>query len=237
MTRIVQSSRYTYGRPRVQSERHAQGESGSRKRVARRMKPAGLAARMKRRFKVAPVQTPKAPPAPNLLKQNFTAHAPNPVWVADITSVHTGEGARYVAAVLDLFSRRIVGLARSDRMTSDLVISATHQALTHRQPSKALIHPSDRGSQYTRANFQKLLKAHGITASLSSTRCCFDHALPESFFHTLKTEPVYFEDFQTRAQAKLSIFEYVQVFYNQLESIQPWAISLRPCSRHNKPIR
>ena len=120
-----------------------------------------------------------------------------------------------VAAVLDLFSRRIVGLAMSERMTDDLVITVLQQALTHRQPGTGLIHHSDRGSQYASKNFRHLLKTYGITASMSGTGNCFDNAAMESFFHTLKTEHVYFEHYFTRELAKQSIFEYVEVFYNR----------------------
>jgi len=120
-----------------------------------------------------------------------------------------------VAAVLDLFSRRIVGLSMSDRMTADLVVSAVNQAVTHRQPGQGLIHHSDRGSQYTSGDFRKLLHQHGITASMSSTGCCFDNAAAESFFHTLKTEHVYHETCRTREEAQVSIFEYVEAFYNR----------------------
>lgn len=213
--KIFEASRCTYGSPRIRPELQAQGESCSRKRVARLMKRAGLVPKMTRRFKLTTRQNPKAKAAPNLLKQNFTAAKPNQIWVADITYIRTWEGWLYVAAVLDLFSRRIVGLAMSEHMTADLVVSAVHQAITHRQPGQGLIHHSDKGSQYTSSDFQKLLKAKGITASMSGTGNCFDNAAAESFFHTLKTEHVYFEDYQTREQAKVSIFEYIETFYNR----------------------
>jgi transposase InsO family protein len=212
---IFEASRRTYGSPRIRPELKAQGENCSRKRVARLMKRAGLVAKMTRRFKVTTKQNPKAKAAPNLLKQNFTAAKPNQAWVADITYIHTWEGWLYVAAVLDLFSRRIVGLAMSERMTADLVVSAVNQAITHRQPGQGLIHHSDRGSQYTSGDFQKLLKTKGITASMGSTGRCYDNAAMESFFHTLKTEHVYHETYETREQAKVSIFEYTEAFYNR----------------------
>jgi putative transposase len=213
--KIFEASRRTYGSPRIRPELQAQGESCSRKRVARLMKRAGLAAKMKRGFKTTTQVNPKAKAAPNLLKQDFTAAKPNQVWVADITYVRTWEGWLYVAAVLDLFSRRIVGLAMSEHMTADLVVSAVHQAVTHRKPEQGLIHHSDRGSQYTSSDFQKLLKAKGIVASMGSTGRCYDNAAAESFFHTLKTEHVYHETYLTREQAKLSIFEYIETFYNR----------------------
>jgi putative transposase len=135
--------------------------------------------------------------------------------VADITYVATMEGWLYVAAVMDLFSRRIVGLAMNDRMTADLVSDAVKQAITHRRPETGLLHHSDRGCQYTSLSFQQLLKINGITVSMSGTGNCFDNAAMESFFHTLKTEHVYFEWYRTREEAKQSIFEYIEIFYNR----------------------
>lgn len=213
--RIHVTSRQTYGSPRVFSELREAGEGCSRKRVAKIMKNNGIAAKMKRRFKITTRANPQAMPAPNLLKQDFAASKPNQRWVADLTYVATEEGWLYVAAVLDLFSRRIVGLSMSDRMTSDLVVLALQQAITHRQPEKGLMHHSDRGTQYTSQVFRDLLKKYCIIASMSGGGNCYDNAAMESFFHTLKTEHVYFEAYKTRGQAKQSIFEYVEVFYNR----------------------
>jgi len=212
---IHEASRHTYGSPRVHAELLDDGEICSRKRVAKIMHKAGIVAKMKKRFKVTTRANPDAMPAPNLLQQNFTADKPNQRWVADFTYVSTQEGWLYVATVLDLFSRRIIGLSMSDRMATDLVASALQQALIHRRPPDDLIHHSDRGSQYTSTAFRKLLKQHNITASMSSTGNCYDNAAMESFYHTLKTEHVYFECYKTRAEAKRSIFEYVEVFYNR----------------------
>lgn len=212
---IHQASRQTYGSPRICAELREEGETCSRKRVSKIMKTSGIAAKMKKRFKVTTRANPKALVAPNLLQQDFTAKMPNQRWVADFTYVATQEGWLYVAAVLDLFSRRIVGLAMSDRMTDDLVIAALQQALLHRQPDAGLTHHSDRGSQYTSKDFRELLKKYCIIASMSGTGNCYDNAAMESFFHTLKTEHVYFEFYNTREQAKQSIFEYVEVFYNR----------------------
>ena len=215
---IHTESRKTYGSPRIHAELRSQGETCSRKRVARLMKKAGIEAKMKKRFKVTTKANPKAKVAPNLLNQNFTADAPNQRWVADFTYVSTQEGWLYVATVLDLFSRRIVGLAMSERMTTSLVSGALQQALLHRKPPVNLIHHSDRGSQYTSHDFQKLLKKHGIIASMSGAGNCYDNATQESFYHTLKTEHIFFEWYETRQQAKESIFEYVEVFYNRKRS-------------------
>lgn len=211
-----EASRQTYGSPRIWAELRESGELCSRKRVSKIMKKYEIVAKMKKRFKkVTTRANPKAIAAPNVLQQDFSARFPNQRWVADFTYVRTQEGWLYVATVLDLFSRRIVGLAMSERMTDDLVISALEQALIHCQPAAGLVHHSDRGSQYTSKAFQHLLKTHGIVASMSGTGNCYDNAAMESFYHTLKTEHVYFEYYKTRAEAKQSIFEYVEVFYNR----------------------
>ncbi len=212
---IHKDSRQTYGSPRIHAALGHQNEVCSRKRVARLMKKIGLQAKMKKRYKITTQQNPKATAAPNLLRQNFTAEMPNLRWVTDITYIATAEGWLYVAAVLDLFSRRIVGLAMSERMTVDLVLSALNQAVIHRKPTEGLMHHSDKGSQYTSKDFQKQLKVHSMVVSMSGAGNCYDNAAMESFFHTLKTEHTYFEHYVTREQAKQSIFEYVEVFYNR----------------------
>lgn len=212
---IHAKSRATYGSPRVHAVLKREGESCSRKRVASLMKQNQLQAKMKKRFKKTTIVNPKAVAAPNLLNQHFIAEQANQRWVADITYVATAEGWLYVAAVLDLFSRKIVGLAMGERMTDDLVIAALEQALLHRKPQPGLMHHSDKGSQYTSRDFQHLLKLHQIVVSMSGTGNCYDNAAMESFFHTLKTEHVYFEHYLTREQAKSSIFEYIEVFYNR----------------------
>ena len=208
-------SRGTYGSPRIHAELTARGNNCSRKRVCRLMKIAGIQAKMKKRFKVTTKNDIKAKTAPNLLQQDFTATMPNQCWVADITYVATAEGWLYMAAILDLFSRRIVGLAMSERINTDLISAALSQAITHRNPAAGLVHHSDKGCQYTGSAFQKLLKINDIICSMSSTGNCYDNAVAESFFHTLKTEHIYFEHYETREQAKQSIFEYVEVFYNR----------------------
>ena len=212
---IHKQSREIYGSPRIHAELNAMGDFYSRKRIALMMKKEGIQAKMKKRFKKTTIVNPKAKAATNLLNQDFTAEKPNQRWVADVTYVATMEGWLYVAVVLDLFSRRIVGLSMSDRMTADLVLKALEQAVLHRQPDKGLVHHSDRGSQYTSKDFQSLLLLYGMVASMSGTGNCYDNAAMESFFHTLKTEHIYFEYYLTREQAKQSIFEYTEVFYNR----------------------
>lgn len=211
---IHDASRHTYGSPRIHAELGCQGETCSRPRVARLMKYAGIQAKMAARYKVTTRANPKAPAAPNLLMQDFTAKAPNQRWVTDITYVATAQGWLYVAAVLDLFSRRIVGLSMSATMTTELVLNALNQAVIHRRPAAGLTHHSDKGSQYTSKDFRKRLAEHGMLASMSGTGNCYDNAAMESFFHTLKTEHIYFEHYATREHARQSIFEYVEVFYN-----------------------
>lgn len=212
---IHKDSRQTYGSPRIHAQLKSQGERCSRKRVAHIMHREGLRAKMNKRFKVTTKANPKAKTAPNILQQDFTAASPDQCWVADITYVATAQGWLYVAAILDLFSRHIVGLAMSERMTTDLISSALEQAVTHRKPDVGLTHHSDKGCQYTSREFKILLKKYGMIASNSGTGNCYDNAAMESFFHTLKTEHIYFENYQTREQAKQSIFEYVEVFYNR----------------------
>lgn len=213
--KVHKESRGTYGSPRIHAELLEQGETCSRKRTAKLMHDAGIQAKMKKRFKITTKVNPKAQAAPNLLQQDFTAVTVNQRWVADMTYISTEEGWLYVAAVLDLYSRRIVGLAMSDRMTTDLVTTALQQALIRRNPGTGLIHHSDRGCQYTSHQFQALLKEKGMIVSMSGTGNCYDNAAMESFFHTLKTEHVHFERFKTRQQAQNSVFEYIEVFYNR----------------------
>ena len=215
---VHKESRETYGSPRIHAQLVLQGEHCSRKRIARLMNIEGIQAKMKRRFRVTTQVDLLAKKAPNLLQQNFASEKPNQRWVADITYIATAEGWLYVAAILDLFSRRIVGLAMGERITTELVKNALKQAINHRRPDKGLIHHSDKGCQYTSHAFQKELALYSIVCSMSGTGNCYDNAAMESFFHTLKTEHVYFESYKTRQQAKQSIFEYIEIFYNRKRS-------------------
>jgi putative transposase len=183
---IHKNSRETYGSPRVHAQLKSQGESCSRQRVARLMQQQGIRAKMNKRFKITTKSNPKAQAAPNLLQQDFTALAPNLRCVADITFIATAQGWLYVAAILDLFSRQIVGLAMNKKMTTDLISSALAQAVKHRKPKTGLIHHSDKGCQYTSLAFKHLLKKHQMLPSNSGTGNCFDNSAMESFFHTLK---------------------------------------------------
>lgn len=211
---IFSKSRHTYGSPRIHAELKAQGVNVSRPRVARLMKQLGLAAKMQSLFKVTTRVNKKQSVAPNLLQQNFTAAAPDSKWVADISYIRTLEGWLYIAVILDLYSRKVIGLSMGKSLHTTLVTQALEQALQRRNPAHSLQPHSDKGCQYTSAAFQKLLIDNGIICSMSSTGCCFDNAVAESFFHSLKTECVYFERYESREQAKQSIFEYIEVFYN-----------------------
>ena len=153
--------------------------------------------------------------APNHLDQNFVAPEPNKVWVSDMTYVATREGWLYVAVVLDLFSRKVIGLGMGKNLDTDLLVRAFKQALQHRNPKEGLMHHSDRGCQYTSKAFQELACRHGIQLSMSAKGYCYDNAVAESFFHTLKTELTHFCDYRIREEAQTSIFEYVEVFYKR----------------------
>ena len=187
-----------------------------KKRVIRIMNDLGLKPKARKKFKVTTQQSNKPYyVAPNLLEQDFTETAPNQAWVTDITYVPTQEGWLYVATVIDLFSRKVVGLAMSQRLKTDLVLRAVTQATTRRKPAPGLILHSDRGSQYTSRSYRKLTQKSGITLSMSSTGNCYDNAVAESFFHTLKIAVVHGQTYQTRNQATRTIFEYIELFYNQ----------------------
>jgi len=208
-------SRGNYGSPRITKELKEQGIRCSENRVARRMQKNGIAAKTKRRFKVTTQSKHKHPVAENVLKGNFGATAQNQVWVSDITYVWTREGWLYLAVVLDLFSRQVVGWAMSHCLGQDMVLQALRQAVLRRGPVPGLIFHSDQGVQYACQAFRELLAQLRIIQSMSGKGNCYDNAVAESFFHTLKTELVYFENYQTREEAKSSIFEYIEVFYNR----------------------
>lgn len=213
---IHDHSRQTYGSPRIQAELAENGVNCGCKRVARLMRQEELFAKQSRKFKV--ITTDSAHPypvAPNLLAQDFTTSRPNEKWLTDITYIPTAEGWLYLAVVLDLYSRRIVGWAMSDSLERHLVSAALHMAVKMRQPPPGLLHHSDRGSQYASDDYQALLTQHQMRCSMSRTGNCYDNAPTESFFGTLKTELVHHCQYQTKAEAKTDIFEYIEVFYNR----------------------
>lgn len=214
---IFAESRNTYGSCRIQAVLAQQGLRCSRKRVARLMRADNLTPKTARPFKVVTTDSHhQLPVAPNHLNQDFTADGPNQKWTTDITYIPTIEGWLYLAVVLDLYSRRIVGWAMRDSLHRQLVIEALQMALMARQPAPGLLHHSDRGSQYASDDYQALLTKAEMVGSMSGKGNCYDNAPTESFFGTLKTELVFHRQYTTRAQAKLDIFEYIEVFYNRL---------------------
>ncbi len=210
-------SRRTYGSPRVHRELLAQGVKLCENSVARLMRSLNIRSKIKRRFIPRTTDSAHAHAvADNLLRQDFQARAPNQKWAADITYVRTGEGWLYLAAVIDLYSRKVVGWSMSEHLHAQLVSAALQMALLRRKPPSGLLHHSDRGVQYACDDYQQLLDAHGILCSMSASGNCYDNAVVESFWATLKTELVYHEQYVTREQARQSIFEYVEVFYNRI---------------------
>lgn len=204
----------TYGSPRMHAELHARGLPCNVKRVARLMRLHRLRARHKRKYRVTTKVNPKLPVAPNHLAQHFQASAPNEKWVSDITYVWTREGWLYVAVVMDLYSRRIIGWALARTQETTLVVAALQMALGRRQPPPGILHHSDRGSQYASVHYQAVLRAHHFTISMSGTGNCFDNAAMESFFGTLKAERISQQSYPTREAAYHDIVSYIEGFYN-----------------------
>jgi transposase InsO family protein len=208
-------SKGRYGSPRVHRELSAKGIHVSKHRIARLMRENGLRGRRRRRFRHTTDSNHAMPIAPNTLARDFTAEAPNEVWVTDITYIWTREGWLYLAAILDLYSRRVVGWSMSERMTRQLVLDALSMAVRARTPPVGLLHHSDRGSQYASADYRAALVAAGMQCSMSRKGDCWDNAVAESFFSTLKAELVHEADWATRVEARTAIFEYLEVFYNR----------------------
>lgn len=209
------ASRGRYGSPRVHAELRAQGRQVSRKRVARLMRGMGLAARRRRRFCRTTDSRHGLAVAPNLLQRDFRAPAPDRVWLADITYIGTAEGWLYLAAVLDLFTRRIVGWAMAEHLGHELALAALDMAITSRRPAPGLVHHSDRGVQYAAHAYRRRMQTHGMLCSMSRKGDCWDNAPMESFFATLKGELVEPRDDLTRAEARADVFQYIEGFYNQ----------------------
>jgi putative transposase len=212
---IYTSNRGCYGSPRVQVELRERGHRVGRKRVARLMRQQGFSARHKRRYRCTTDSRHNFPISANVLARRFAVMRPDAAWVTDITYIWTLEGWLYLAVILDLFSRRIVGWSMSERIDRQLAIDCLQMAVAHRQPPDGLIHHSDRGSQYASHDYQRLLADHRIVGSMSRRGDCWDNAVAESFFATLKTELVYQSHWSTRAAARSAIFEYIESFYNR----------------------
>ena len=208
-------SKRTYGLPRIYAAIRTQGLKVNKKRIARLMRENNVKAKTKRRFKVTTLQNSKALASDNILKQNFSASSENKIWTGDITYLWTTEGWLYIAVVMDIYSRKIVGWSLDSSLSAELVRKALTMAIVHRNPERGLVFHSDRGSQYASISFRTLLKNYGMIQSMSSKGNCYDNAVTESFFHTLKTELTYWNKYQTRDEAKKSIFEYIEIFYNR----------------------
>lgn len=204
-----------YGSPRMTEALKRRGFDCNRKRVARLMREAGIAARMFRRFKVTTLSDHDRRRNENLLGGEFDSTGPNQVWTSDITYIRTGEGWLYLAAVLDIYSRKIVGWQVDKRLHSELVIKALQNALKDRPVKAGIIFHSDQGIQYTSDRFRKLLSEKGFRQSMSRPGNCYDNAITESFFHTLKTELVHQQKFKSRQEARTRLFEYIEIFYNR----------------------
>ena len=212
---IHQKSRKTYGSPRIYRSLKNSGENCSKVRVAKIMKKHGIRSKIKRKYKVTTDSKHSLPVAKNLLKREFSPETPNSSWSCDITYLWTKEGWLYLAVVMDLYSRKIIGWNMNKRMTKDLVEKALIKGVRNRKSSTPVLVHSDRGSQYASYGYQGLLKLYGVQCSMSRKGNCWDNAPVESFFGTLKREHTSFEDYKTREEAKQSVFEWIEVFYNR----------------------
>ena len=212
---VYYDSHETYGSPRVYHELKAQDVACSENRIARLMRLRGLRAKQVRRYKSTTKRNKRHPVAPNLLKRDFRADRPDHKWLTDITYIPTQEGWLYLAVILDLYNRGIVGWAMSERMTSALTIRALKMAIRERRPGAGLIHHSDQGSQYTDGTYQTLLRDHGIQVSMNGVGTWYDNAPMESFFATLKSELVHHRVYHSRDEARPDLFFYIEAFYNR----------------------
>ena len=212
---IHQQSRETYGSPRVHAQLARDGYRVGKRRVERNMRALGLAGRMPRRFRITTKADPSHRVEPNTLNREFAASRPNERWVTDISYISTREGWAYLAVVLDLYSRSVVGWSLDTTLTTSLPLAALREALLRHRPGLSLLHHSDRGCQYTAADYRKALSDRGIDVSMSRKGNCWDNAVAESFFSTLKNELIYRRHWHTRQELKREVFEYIEVFYNR----------------------
>ena len=208
---IHAESRRTYGSPRVHATLQAQGRRIGAHRVARLMRTRAIRAKTVTKWRATTDSAHPYPVVPNTLNRQFAVAAPNRVWAGDITYIWTAEGWLYLAVVLDLYSRRVIAC-----LTQELVTAALTMAIEHRRPARGVVHHTDRGSQYAATRYRALLAGHGLTASMSRRGNCWDNAVVESFFHTLKTEHVQHQRYRTREEARQDIFEWIEVFYNRV---------------------
>lgn len=215
MRAVHQRVRQRYGSPRMHKELRAQGVAIGRHRVARLMRQAGLVVRRPRRFRGTTQSKHSRLVAPNVLQRNFHSTAPNQKWVGDISYIPTQEGWLYLAVLLDLYARRVVGWSMRDRLKDELTVAALDMALKRRRPPANLLHHSDRGSQYASQTYRKRLRRHGLCPSMSRVGNCWDNAVVESFFASLKVELIHQRTYATRDEARQDLFEYIEIFYNQ----------------------
>jgi putative transposase len=213
--RIYHKNRKRYGSPRIYRQLLREGYPVGKKRVARLMQELDIQAVAKRKYKATTDSAHAKPVAQNHLNRDFTPDSPNTSWVADITYIATREGWLYLATIMDLFSRKIIGWSLRNRLTKELVIGALDMAVNKRNLSPDLLIHSDRGSQYASELYQLLLLKHGILCSMSGKGNCWDNAVMESFYRTLKVELIYQHKYETRRQAQRDIFEYIEIFYNR----------------------
>jgi transposase InsO family protein len=234
--KIWENSKRTYGTPRIHADLRAMGLKINRKRVERIMRANRIAAKTKRKFKVTTDSSHNLPVLENLVKQNFNPKALNKLWASDITYIWTKEGWLYLAIVMDLFSRKVIGWSMSNRIKGELVEKAVRRALSNRNPDKDLIFHSDQGSQYCSYKVRKLLSDNDIIQSMSRKGNCYDNAVVESFFHTLKTELIKFKKYENRAEARSDIFEYIEMFYNRVRRHSTLGY-LSPLDYENKSVK
>ena len=208
--------RRTYGSPRVHATIQAQGQRIGEHRVARLMRMSAIRAKTVRKWRATTTSAHRHPVVPNTRNRQFAVAAPNRVWAGDITYVWTAEGWFYLAVVLALYSRRVIAWGMGRRLTQELATAALTMAVEHRRPAPGVVHHTDRGSQYAATTYRALLAEHGLTASMSRRGNCWDNAVVESFFHTLKTEHVHHQHYRTREEARQDIFEWIEVFYNRV---------------------
>jgi transposase InsO family protein len=211
---VYDKSRQLYGSPKITQQLLKNGVSISERTVTRIMKENGIRSKTVKKYKATTNSKHMLPVQDNVLDRQFTASKPNAKWVTDITYISTGEGWLYLASVMDLYSRKIVGWHMGERMTKELVLHALKQAYKRQHPGKGLIHHSDRGSQYASADYQKQLQIYEMIGSMSRKGNCYDNACIESFHSVLKKELIYLNKYETREEARKSIFEYIEVFYN-----------------------
>jgi putative transposase len=213
---IFDKHKNRYGAPRITDDLHDKGEICGKNRIARRMKHLGIKAKAKKKFKVTTDSAHNLPVAPNLLNRDFVAQAPNLKWCGDITYIWTDEGWMYLAVVIDLYSRAVIGWSIQSTMSRELVCDALMMALWRRGFPRGVLFHSDRGSQYCSSDFQKMLNTYGFICSMSRKGNCWDNAIAESFFHSFKVELIHAEQYTTRGAAKQSVFQYIEVYYNRV---------------------